>query len=194
MELLNKREIKILHLLSNSKEMHTGQEIALLLNVSSRTVRNDIKNLNVLLPKYRAEIISQKGRGYELIIREENKFRELLPKSEYAVSRGHAGDSENKQYVEEIIRKILMNCLHGEVIFQEELAESLFISTTSLKKYLPLVRSAFKEYNLTLVSDKRKGFVIQGKEEKSGFVYLTFYFKMKNLNCWMIYFRINFLM
>lgn len=177
MELLNKREIKILHLLLNSKEMHTGQEIALLLNVSSRTVRNDIKNLNVLLPKYHAEIISHKGKGYELVIREEDKFRELLPKSEYAGSRGHTGDSEGKQLVEEIVRKILMNCLHGEVIFQEELAESLFISATSLKKYLPLVRSAFKEYNLTLVSDKKKGFTIQGKEEKIRFCISDFLFQ-----------------
>ncbi|WP_152655902.1 BglG family transcription antiterminator [Oceanobacillus sp. CFH 90083] len=177
MELLNKRELKMLHLLSSSKEMHTGQEIALLLNVSSRTVRNDIKNVNVVLPKYHAEIISHKGKGYELIIRNEDKFRELLPKTDYAVHRRHTGDSESKQHVDEIVRKILMNCLHGEVIFQEELAESLFISATSLKKYLPLVRSAFKEYNLTLVSDKKNGFVIQGKEEKIRFCISDFLFQ-----------------
>ncbi|MFD1415035.1 BglG family transcription antiterminator [Oceanobacillus jeddahense] len=175
--LLNKREIKILHLLSNSKDMHTGQEIALFLNVSSRTVRNDIKNLNTLLPKYHAKIISQKGKGYELIVKNEDTFRELLSEFDYSVSHGNTDDSESKQYIDEIIRKILMNSLNGEVIFQEELAENLFISVTSLKSYLPLVRTAFKKYDLTLVSDKKKGFVIHGKEEKIRFCISDFLFQ-----------------
>ncbi|WP_081728069.1 HTH domain-containing protein [Alkalihalobacillus hemicellulosilyticus] len=42
MNLLSKREVEILHLLRNSSRYQTGESIALLLEVSSRTVRNDI--------------------------------------------------------------------------------------------------------------------------------------------------------
>lgn len=59
------RYTKILHILQNSDGFVTGNEISEHLNISSRTVRNDIKDLNdnYLIG---ARIISNKRQGYKL--------------------------------------------------------------------------------------------------------------------------------
>ncbi|WP_054860928.1 HTH domain-containing protein [Gracilibacillus sp. JCM 18860] len=63
MKLLSKREVEILHLLRNSKGVQTGKSLSLLLEVTTRTIRNDMKSLNATISKYGAEIVSHKGKG-----------------------------------------------------------------------------------------------------------------------------------
>lgn len=77
MNLLNKREIEILRLLSSNKEYQTGESMAVLLGVSSRTIRNDVKSLNKILLQHGANIISKKGRGYELEFQDHEAFSRL---------------------------------------------------------------------------------------------------------------------
>ncbi|PAE12336.1 hypothetical protein CHI02_09855 [Niallia circulans] len=59
------RYAKLLHILQNSDGFVTGNDISEQLNISSRTVRNDIKDLNdnYLIG---ARIISNKRQGYQL--------------------------------------------------------------------------------------------------------------------------------
>ena len=54
MELQNKRCIRILHLLLKHKDMVTGENLGVSIGVSSRTIRNDIKELNQTLKDYGA--------------------------------------------------------------------------------------------------------------------------------------------
>ena len=46
MEISNKRCIQILKLLLKNKECMTGDNLAVAIGVSSRTIRNDMKDLN----------------------------------------------------------------------------------------------------------------------------------------------------
>lgn len=78
MELSNKRCIQILKLLMKSKDKMTGDNLAISIGVSSRTIRNDMKELNRDLKKYGAEVISEIGQGYYLKVTQKEKFAGFL--------------------------------------------------------------------------------------------------------------------
>lgn len=61
---LTLRQRKLLHLIQNKHSVTTGAELARDLNVSARTIRSDIVEINRALEKYQACIRSEKSRGY----------------------------------------------------------------------------------------------------------------------------------
>lgn len=56
--ILNRRHRDILNLILNTDECITGNELARLCNVTIRTIRKDIKEINDLLKEYHVEIDS----------------------------------------------------------------------------------------------------------------------------------------
>ena len=68
MEISNKRCIQILKLLLKNKECMTGDNLAVAIGVSSRTIRNDMKDLNRALEDHGASVVSEIGQGYYLKI------------------------------------------------------------------------------------------------------------------------------
>lgn len=64
MEISNKRCIQILKLLLKNKECMTGDNLAVAIGVSSRTIRNDMKDLNRALEDHGASVVSEIGQGY----------------------------------------------------------------------------------------------------------------------------------
>lgn len=69
---------KILELLFENTEIITGEFLCNNLGVSSRTVRSDIKELNKILERNGASIVSEKARGYKLNIKNEVLFNSLI--------------------------------------------------------------------------------------------------------------------
>ena len=67
MEISNKRCIQILKLLLKNKECMTGDNLAVAIGVSSRTIRNDMKDLNRALEDHGASVVSEIGQGYYLL-------------------------------------------------------------------------------------------------------------------------------
>ncbi|MCK0470104.1 BglG family transcription antiterminator [Halalkalibacter sp. APA_J-10(15)] len=182
MNLLNKREVEILHLLRNSNGYQTGESIALLLEVSSRTIRNDIKQLNVTLEEHGAIVVSRKRLGYELEINKDDLFEPFYEKyvSKGLHVAGNSSTSTGSNVEEEIIRKLLMNCLNDTSITQEELAESLFISLSALKSYLPSIKEIVGKFNLEIISDRHDGMKITGEEDKIRFCLSEYLFNAKS--------------
>ena len=60
---LSKRQSQILQVLKNSSYEVSGNDLANLLNVTSRTIRNEIKNINSLLE---VKCIQSNSQGYFL--------------------------------------------------------------------------------------------------------------------------------
>lgn len=73
---LNNR-IKILLKSISAKKYITAEELAKKLNISSKTVRTTIKDLNNLLTKSGGEIVSKSGYGYILKITNGELFSKL---------------------------------------------------------------------------------------------------------------------
>src|SRR6478735_5394653 len=79
--MLNSRMIVILRELmsvQSTLSTVTSEYLATVNQVSSRTIRTDIKQLDDILSQYGAKIKSARGTGYELSVLDEKQFHQLL--------------------------------------------------------------------------------------------------------------------
>lgn len=185
MNLLNKREIEILRLLSSRKEYQTGESMAVLLGVSSRTIRNDVKSLNKILSHHGAKIISKKGLGYELEFQDHEAFSRLnVP----VIGANDHHSNRNMSALEEgnledvIIGKLLINTLSETSMFQEELANELYISLSTLKSYFPGVKEKVSRFDLKVVTDRFNGIRLDGEENKIRFCISEYLFNEHSMS------------
>lgn len=146
------------HLLVSS-EIQTSSELATILQVSSKTIRNDIVELNALLNERISSITAYRGRGYQLQIHDEDKFREFLQQfSEINNQIVPTNPEERMQYV---LEKLL---LRSSYLKMEDLADELFVSRSTLQNDLKQIGSILKEYNLAFDHRPNYGLKITGNE------------------------------
>ncbi|MDY3875175.1 MAG: BglG family transcription antiterminator [Megamonas funiformis] len=165
--MLSSREIKIIYLLENKKTYISGQEIATLIDISSRTLRNDIKFINEEIVNYGAQIESTKGKGYFLNISDKKLFKNYINdfyKNNLLIEQKIP--QNNKERVNFVIKKLLIKILNGEeIINQNNLSNELYISLTILKSIFIDVKKELKIFNIKLEKISNKGFSLKGEEE-----------------------------
>lgn len=161
----NKRIVKILKLLLESKKSLTGEEISRLIGVSSRTIRTDIKNLNDLLKENGGVINSEKSKGYSLQIKDKDVFNKFHI-SEEDNNLLEVKVSTPEERISYIITKLLFNALNDEQITQMDLADEMFISLSTLKNDIKEVEKKLAKYDLKIISYKTKGMMIYGNESQ----------------------------
>ena len=171
MEISNKRCIQILKLLLKNKECVTGDHLAVSIGVSSRTIRNDIKDLNKALEDHGASVAAEIGQGYYLNIEDQkkfSKFQDEMEKQEREKDFKNIIPSEPEDRVRYIISKLLLSTLNGrkEKIEFFDLEEELFISTSTLKKDFRSIDKILKNYDLKTSITKKDGVKIVGNEAK----------------------------
>lgn len=129
--------------------------LAAKLDVSERTVRNDIKQLNEDL-KECAEIIGEQGR-YSLRIFNIDCFRELFAKMM------EIDDFLNspRNRMDYAFGKLMRT---EEPLLTDELAYEMNISRTTLIGDLKKLREEIKDYQLELVGQTSKGMTLRGQE------------------------------
>lgn len=168
MPIQNKRILSILKILNKHKKAISGENLANLIGVSRSTIRRDIKDLNSSIQKYGAHILSEAGNGYKLVIDEQEKYSVLTEKYKLNSYINYTGDNivpfDYNDRISFIIARILLNSLHNKIVNQEELAEELFISLSTLKKYLIDIKKSLARFNLELISDRFNGIKINGNE------------------------------
>lgn len=161
----NERQKQIIKILISKNKIVTGEDLCTTIGVSSRTIRSDIKELNDILKKHGAFILSEKGKGYIIEITNKKDFQqflELLKEDE----KGNYINLTIKERSEYIIMKLLLNEINGvDGITQIDLADELFISLSSLKNDLKLSKTILSEIKLDIVKNKNKGIIISGKED-----------------------------
>lgn len=155
------RIFHLLHLLI-SEQIVSSEYLAKLLNVSSRTIRTDLKELSALLSTHGATVKSLKGAGYQLEIHDEQRFRHLLKQlkeNEAATQQQVSGSSESRHRF--LIRKLL---LAEEYFRLEDLADLLYVSRPTIQNDIREVRRILKNYGLTLENRPHYGVKIKGSE------------------------------
>lgn len=159
---LNQRQRKILEILSRENGCITSLEISKNLSISSKTVQNEIVAINT---KYGDHIIqSKKGRGYKL-------------KDNFVIS------SDDKQQVVSENRKIFIvkELVAQNVIDYYELADKLYISTSSLNKDIKELNDEIsKKFNVCIVRKKNKLY-FKGDDVKKQKV-IVYYLLMESEN------------
>lgn len=184
MELYNKRMIQILELFVQSKKVISSDQIALSIGVSSRTVRNDIKELNSLLKDYKASIASEAGSGFYLKIEEEERFAELLKelRADEKKDADNIVPSDPKDRATYIMQRLLRNTLSNEeVIDPFDLADEVFVSMSTLKKDIRQIDRMLERFSLKVGISQKKGVHIIGSEANIRYCISEFIFKHNEL-------------
>ena len=155
---LTERQNEIIKLL-NQYHILSADKIAKMLNVSTKTIRNEIHKINSSLNlNY---IISQKGTGY--LINEQIQLEK-----EYA-------REQNIQYL--ILKKILKHDFYNFY----ELADELFISESNLQRYIKRVNEIIQKRNSSIkICRQQNQLYLNGTETEKR--QITTYFLMNELN------------
>lgn len=155
---LTERQNEIIKLL-NQYHILSADKIAKMLNVSTKTIRNEIHKINSSLNlNY---IISQKGTGY--LINEQIQLEK-----EYA-------SEQNIQYL--ILKKILNHDFYNFY----ELADELFISESNLQRHIKKVNEIIQKRNSSIkICRQQNQLYLNGTETEKR--QITTYFLMNELN------------
>lgn len=158
MSSLTKRQQQIFMFFIDASDFLTSKKLSSLLNISSKTIRNEIKNINYVITSF-AKIQSVPGKGYQLIIidREQmNKFQKQLHKEifDYIPTT----PLERAHYILGLMLK------KQEFIKIDDLSELLYIDRTSISRSLKIIREILERYNLKLIQKTKKGIKIIGDE------------------------------
>lgn len=145
--------------LLRTEEYITSKTLSEILNVSIRTIKNDIKLIREELPE-NIYIISKPAKGYLLKIEEDNLEKKL--KDYFQIYQPKTINTEFDERVIFILRYFMSK---NEYIRMEELQYQLNTNTSnSLSKELKAVRKKLCNYNLRLKINTQRGMLIEGSE------------------------------
>lgn len=152
----------ILRVLMANEKPVTSEYIAQLLNVTSRTIRDDIKILDRILQDFGANIQSIRGIGFQLIIDNDHEFRSFLNQklNEQTVP------NSPEERITYLIKRFL---LADSYLKLDDLCEEMHISKSTIQNDLRSVKKIFKQYNLSLQQKPTYGLKLYGNEVKMRF-------------------------
>lgn len=184
MELYNKRMIQILDMLIQNKKVLSSDQIALSIGVSSRTIRNDIKELNTLMKSHGASILSEAGSGFYLKVNDQEAFRDLMKdiQDEEEGETDNIIPSDPKERANYIMQKLLRSTLDSSVVIDPyDLADEVFISMSTLKKDIRQIDKMLERFSLKVGISQKKGVHIIGDEVNIRYCISEFIFKHNDL-------------
>ncbi|KKI92373.1 transcriptional antiterminator BglG [Bacillus sp. SA1-12] len=126
------------------------------LGVSTRTIRNYIKQINDDLTDV-AALVKEKGKGYRLDIVDEQMFQLLIEKNR---SENDLLDTP-KRRIAFIIERLISS---EEVYTLDDLAYEMNIGRTTLVNELKKASVSFETYNLKVQGKQNMGMTLSGKE------------------------------
>lgn len=165
---------QIIQQLLTSTELQTSSELAIALQVSSKTIRNDIKELNELLNKNMARIESYRGKGYRISVNDEDEFKRFL--QAITEVNHQVVPTEPDDRIQFLIHKLL---LQASYIKMDILADELFISRSTLQGDLKRVLEILKRYSLDLDHKPNYGIKVIGNEMQIRFCISEYVFNQR---------------
>lgn len=134
----------------------TASQLSEILQISTRTIRNDINEINQQLIKNGAEIVSKARYGIQLKINDQEKYQEYLCTLDKEIS-----DTYDTRYLQ--ITEYLLEL--EESITMDSLCDIFFISRSTLKSDMKLVKNLLSEYHIELDYRANQGLKIKGIEQ-----------------------------
>lgn len=141
-----------------------------LLNITDRTIRNDILEINDTLSAYGALVKLKRNYGYYIEITDDEKYSNFLKTFE------HSDDKKmNIDTSEERIKYILNELLSSEdYVSMDELSETVFISKNTLNKYIKIIKNIVNKYDLEYITKPSSGVKIIGSENRIRKLYVEY--------------------
>ena len=148
---MNTRALSIIKILLNSVEPVSSLALSQEIGCSTKTIQNEIKEVNKELKN--CEIVSIRGIGYKI----EGNLDDIDIKN---------SDLYDYDRVEYIIKKIInISSTDKDTIKLEDLADSMYVSLSTVKNDLKEVKKILNEYNLKISSKHKQGICIAASEE-----------------------------
>ncbi|MEA5026534.1 MAG: HTH domain-containing protein [Erysipelotrichaceae bacterium] len=157
---LSSNHIQALKLLRSHREPLNAKFFANNFSISSKSVHNELNELNLIIANYGAGIISKAGVGYTLSIDDDERFRTFcdLYLDDYLKKEHMSINCERAHY---IVRYLLS---HTEYVRIEDLEEQLFVNRTTVISRLNIAKTILHEFDLKVVNKSKHGLRIEGHE------------------------------
>lgn len=178
--MLTIRQKEMLVLLMKNKEAVTAEWIAKELQVSDRTIRKEMKDIQNVGKHLGITIESIKGKGYKLHIQHYSLlYREIDPVIAEPDSQSSTDFSEQDIRVNYILKHLL---LEKEYTKLEQFEKEMFVSKSTIQKDIKMVRSMLANYSLELVTKPHYGMKIEGNEYKKRLCFSNYILHVKSEN------------
>ena len=145
------RALNIIEILKNSHDPVSSLALSEEIGCSTKTIQSEIKDINK--NGKGGKIISIRGIGYKI----EGSFDDIAIPSQYL------GNVDRIDYI--IKNLINLTTKPENTVKLEELADSMYISVSTVKNDLKEVKSILKKYNISVVSKHKQGIAIQASED-----------------------------
>ncbi|WP_203248887.1 BglG family transcription antiterminator [Sporosarcina beigongshangi] len=155
----------------------TGSYLATLNRVTSRTIREDIKTLDLSLVSNGAYIDSIMGQGYKLRITDEQLFRNYLKRvsgDESTVEKGIPKLPEER--VTYLIKRFLLS---ERYIKLDDLADEMYVSKSTIQNDLVQVKNKLSLYDIRLEARPNYGLKVNADELKLRFCMAEYIFERR---------------
>lgn len=157
---MNAKWIQELMTLLSESEYRTAEFLAEELNVSKKTVRNRIKDLNGILNSHGASVQSKHHYGYKIEVTDEEQYQQYV---------SHVRLSQPDWlpvHAEERVQYILAYLLSAkDFVKMDELSETLYVSTNTLSRDKKRIREILQATRLKEVNKPHYGMRLEGLEQ-----------------------------
>ncbi|WP_018923955.1 BglG family transcription antiterminator [Salsuginibacillus kocurii] len=161
------RLIALLRELMASETPLTSTYLANLNQVTSRTTREDIKNLNAHLEEHGALIKSQRGKGYIFEIENEHLFRAFVEEVMEESSRNQLNNPAlPEERVHYLVKRLLLS---NDYVKLDDMADEMLISKSTIQNDIRAVKDILDAYDIKLEKRPNYGLKAIGSEVKLRF-------------------------
>lgn len=172
----------LLYLFNYKDQFITSKELSKVLSISERTVRTYIKNLQRIAKQNGAEIVAKQGYGYQLNTKRSMEFEMFIKKEhfdtfDHKLEKNFVDTSSERQNY--ILNKLLLG---EERLFLDTLADTLYISRSTLTKEMACIKKLLQPYDLSLLNKANQGICILGDETAKRAFIMDYFFKEIQFN------------
>lgn len=156
----NPRHKALFLLLLRSEGFMTSEILASKLEVSSRTIKSDIRAIAQKFDASQIQIISQRSKGMKIEIADEILRKEII--RNYQIFQSETIDNDFERNVQYILRRLLSTQKPVKV---ETLQDELYMNTSNYpNKEMQAVKEMLKCYKLRLTTYAKQGYKITGNK------------------------------
>ena len=155
---MNARQTEIINLLLLSYVPIHLRQFEMQFEVSGRTIRNDIAEINEMLEENQFPIIQsdrRKGFSLSLDMEEKCKLQALI---------GLKLDEEFLTREERVLDLLLEIAFSSKPVFLYQKEEDYCVSKSTIDEDMRILRSLLKDYSVSIVSQAKLGVILSGKE------------------------------
>ena len=155
---MNARQTEIINLLLLSYVPIHLRQFEMQFEVSGRTIRNDIAEINEMLEENQFPIIQsdrRKGFSLSLDMEEKSKLQALI---------GLKLDEEFLTREERLLDLLLEIAFSSKPVFLYQKEEDYGVSKSTIDEDMRILRSLVKDYSVSIVSQSKLGVMLSGKE------------------------------